>query len=125
MTTIATQWAQEGLDQFTEFNTSITAALRFVFFGRYDHYFECYLGILYDSVHLCFFSYLGTKSARTDPRSQGPTKCLKIHRDLRINTGHINPRYIKKEKKKKKVQSSPPVTITQFGRKLELKSAHS
>ena len=42
MATIATQWAQEGLEQFTESQTSITAATRFVPFGCYDHYFESY-----------------------------------------------------------------------------------
>jgi len=43
---------------------------------------------VYDSVQLCFFFCIGTNSARTDLRYQGPTKCLKIHRVLRIKRGY-------------------------------------
>ena len=37
-----------------------------------------------------FFSCIGTKSAQTDPRSQDPSKCLKIHGVLRIKTRYTN-----------------------------------
>jgi hypothetical protein len=46
-----------------------------------------------------------------------PTKCLIIHRVLRIRTGYTNQSTLNKEE----VQSTSPVTITQSGRKLELK----
>jgi len=77
-------------------------------------------------IYVFFFSCLGTNSARTDPQSQGPTKCLKIHRVLRIKTGYTYKSTLHKEGGgEEEVQSSPPVTIKQLGRKLELKSAHS